>query len=271
MTTAAATAAPPSLTASRWALLFGNFAIGCGVMVVAGALNDLTNSLHISAALGGQLIAAAVAGWDRRRLLTLALAWYALGHVLSALMPDYAPLAAVRVITMLGAAVFTPQAAAAIGSLTPPAERGRAITFIFLGWSVASVLGMPLASYVGDTFGWRYAFALVGVLAAVSAAWVWTAVPDGVKPPALSLAAWREVFTHPVLMAIVLVTALQGAGQFTVFSYFAPYYKQVLGASPAEVSALFFWFGACGFVGNVLLSRFIDRIGAARAVAVLVL
>ena len=128
MTIAAATAQPPALTASRWALLFGNFAIGCGVMVVAGALNDLTHSLHISAALGGQLIAlaaavmcfgapllaAAVAGWDRRRLLTLALAWYALGHLLSALMPGYAPLAAVRVITMLGAAVFTPQAAAAI-------------------------------------------------------------------------------------------------------------------------------------------------------------
>ena len=127
MTIAAATAQPPALTASRWALLFGNFAIGCGVMVVAGALNDHTHSLHISAALGGQLIAlaaavmcfgapllaAAVAGWDRRRLLTLALAWYAVGHLMSALMPDYAPLAAVRVVTMLGAAVFTPQAAAA--------------------------------------------------------------------------------------------------------------------------------------------------------------
>ena len=50
MTTAAATAAPPALTASRWALLFGNFAIGCGVMVVAGSLNDLTHSLHISTA-----------------------------------------------------------------------------------------------------------------------------------------------------------------------------------------------------------------------------
>jgi predicted MFS family arabinose efflux permease len=270
--------------ASRWALLFGNFAIGCGVMVVPGSLNDLTHSLRISVALGGQLIAlaagvmcfgapllaAAVAGWDRRRLLAMALVWYALGHGLSALMPGYAPLAAVRVATMLGAAVFTPQAAAAIGTMAEPAERGRAITFIFLGWSVASVLGMPLAAFVGESFGWRYAFALVGALAAIGAGWVWAVVPDGVKPPALSLAAWREVFTHPVLMAIVLVTALQGAGQFTVFSYFAPYYRQVLGASAGEVSLLFFWFGACGFVGNVLLSRFIDRIGAARAVGLMV-
>jgi len=274
-----------SITATRWSLLFGNFAIGCGVMVVAGALNDLARSLQVSVALGGQLIAmaaavmcfgapllAAVVGrWDRRHLLALALAWYAIGHALSALMPNYVSLAAVRMLTVLGAAVFTPQAAAAIGTMAAPAERGRAITFVFLGWSLASVLGVPLASYIGESLGWRYAFGLVALLSAIGAVWVWSVMPNGVKPPALSLSAWREVFTHPVLMAIVLVTALQGAGQFTLFSYFAPYYKQVVNATPAQVSLLFFWFGFCGFVGNVLLSRYIDRLGAARAVTITML
>ena len=79
-----------------------------------------------------------------------------------------------------------------MGLLVPPGQRGRAITFVFLGWSVASVLGMPLAAWVGETLGWRAAFGLVSVLAAVGAAWVWRRMPDGVKPPALSMAAWRE-------------------------------------------------------------------------------
>ena len=65
----------------------------------------------------------------------------------------------------------------------------------------------------------------------LAAAGVWRALPDGIRPPALSLADWRTVFTHPVLMAIVAVTAMSSAGQFTLFSYFAPYYRQVLGAS----------------------------------------
>jgi predicted MFS family arabinose efflux permease len=268
---------------ARWALMAGNFVIGCGVMVVAGSLNDLTRSLQVSVALGGQLIAAAavvmcvgapllaaaVGGWDRRRLLTLALVWYALGHAASALMPSYATLLPVRAATMLAAAVFTPQAAAAIGWLAPPERRGRAITFIFLGWSVASVFGMPLHSYIGEALGWRWAFALVAVLGAGAAAWVWAVMPDGVRPPALSLRAWREVLTHPALMAIVAVTALSGAGQFTVFSYFAPYYKALLGAGATEISLLFAWFGVFGLIGSLLLSRHIDRIGAARAVAVL--
>jgi predicted MFS family arabinose efflux permease len=273
------------LGAIRWSLLFGNFAIGCGVMVVPGSLNDLTRSLQVSVALGGQLItlaaavmaigapllAAAVARWDRRRLLALALLWYALGHAAAALMPSYAWLAPMRALSVLGAAVFTPQAAAVVGALAPPERRGRAITFVFLGWSLASVLGLPLHSYIGEAFGWRWAFALAALLAAIGAAWVWNALPDGVRPPALDLRAWKEVFSHPVLMAIVLVTALSSAGQFTVFSYFAPYYKQAIGATATEVSLLFAWFGVFGLIGNVMLSRHVDRFGAARAVGVLLL
>ena len=149
--------------------MFGNFVIGCGVMVVPGTLNDIARSLQVSVALAGQLIAIAaatmafgapllagwVAGFDRRRLLALALLWYGAGHGLSALMPSYAALWPVRAATMLGAAVFTPQAAAAIGFMAAPQERGRAITFIFLGWSVASVLGLPMSAWLGETFGWR--------------------------------------------------------------------------------------------------------------------
>ena len=273
---------PPGASAqARWSLLAGNFVIGCGVMVVAGTLNDLARSLEVSVALAGQLIAIGalvmgvgapllanwVAGFDRRRLLALTLAWYAAGHALSALMPDYAALAPVRALCMLGAAVFTPQAAAAIGHMSPPEQRGRAITFVFLGWSVASVAGMPIAAWIGETYGWRMAFAAVAALGFASAAWVYAAVPDGVKPAALSRAAWREAFTQPALMAIVVVTALQSAGQFTLFSYFAPYYRQTLSASPAQISAMFFWFGLFGLLGNVLLTRHIDRFGAARCVS----
>lgn len=265
---------------SRWALLYGNFVVGAGVMVVAGTLNDIARSLQVSVALAGQLIAIGalvmglgapllagwVAGFDRRRLLAISLVWYALGHGLSALMPDWGSLWPVRALCMLAAAVFTPQAAAAMGHLAEPAQRGRAITFVFLGWSLASVLGVPAAAWIGETLGWRVAFGAIAVLSLVGAAWIAFVVPDGVKPAALSLAAWKEVFSHPVLMAIVAVTALQAAGQFTLFSYFAPYHKLVLGASAADIGALFAWFGVFGLIGNVVLSRVVDRLGADRAV-----
>ena len=183
-------------------------------------------------------------------------------------MADYAALWPARALTMLAAAVFTPQAAAAVGFMASPQERGRAITFIFLGWSMASVFGMPLSAWIGESFGWRSAFATVAALAIVAALWVHRVVPDGVRPAALSLRAWLGVFGHPVLMAIVLVTALSASGQFTLFSFFAPYYRQELGVSPGAVSFLFLWFGAFGLAGNLAMARVIDRLGAPWCVGV---
>ena len=268
------------LVRAKWALLAGNFAIGTGVMAVAGTLNDLSVSLNVSLPIAGQLIAIAavvmafgapmmagwVSGFDRRRLLTWSLIWYAAGHALCALMPSYAALWPVRALTVLAAAVFSPQAGAAIGFMSPPTQRGSSIAFVFLGWSVASVVGIPLAAWLGETQGWRMAFAGVAAISAVAAALVFWGMPNGVKPAALSLRAWKGVFTHPVLMGMVAVTALQAAGQFTLFSYFAPYYKQVLGVTPGQLTLLFVWFGAFGLVGNLLLARFIGRLGINRAV-----
>ena len=277
-------------TGARWsaasrALMGGNFAIGCGVMVVAGSLNDIAASLAVSAAVAGQLIAAAAAvmavgapllaaalgRFDRRRLLALALVWYALGHLLAAAMPGLASLLPVRVISVLGAAVFTPQAAAAINVLAPAEHRGRAMTTVFMGWSLASVLGVPVGSLVAETLGWRWAFVGVAGLSAGAAWAVWRTLPDGVLPPPLSRSSWRAVLTDPLLMAIVAVTALSAAGQFTLFSYVAPYHRQVLGAGAVAISLLFFWFGGFGLIGNLLLTRWIDRLGATRCVHIALL
>ena len=280
MTNISSRSAKSPLPKVLWSLLFGNFVIGTGVMVVPGTLSDISHSLQVSVATAGQLIAAGafliclsaplfaavVAGWDRRRLLALSMLWYGVLHGLCAMMPDFASLLPVRVLTMLSPAIFTPQAAACVGLLLPEQQRGRAITFVFLGWSVASVVGMPLGALLGGLWGWRSAFLLVAVLGLISAAWVWRAMPDGIKPPALSRAAWRATLQSSALMMCILVTVLYSAGQFVLFAYFAPYYKAALNITPIQLSLLFAWFGAFGLLGNVWMSRHIDRLGASRMV-----
>ena len=131
MTTPTERAGGPPLPAAIWAFLFGNFVIGSGVMVVPGTLNDISTSLAVSVPVAGQLISVAalvmclgapllasvVAGWDRRRLLALTMAWYGVLHLLSALMPAFAPLMLVRVFAVLAPAIFTPQAASCVSQL----------------------------------------------------------------------------------------------------------------------------------------------------------
>ncbi|MBY0464174.1 MAG: MFS transporter [Burkholderiales bacterium] len=260
--------------------MVGNFVIGTGVMVVPGTLNDISHNLQVSVpqagflitagamlmGLGAPVLASVVAGWDRRKLLAVTLLWYGMLLGACALAPGYDTLLPLRVLAMLAPAIFTPQAAASVGLMVSPAKRGKAITFVFLGWSVASVAGMPLGAWAGGTWGWRWAFGGVALLAMVSAAWVWRAMPTGIRPAALSRTAWaRAVGSRPLMLAVG-VTLLSSFGQFTLFSYFAPFFKQTLQVDASTLSLLFLWFGAFGLLGNLGLTRVIDRVGAARAV-----
>ena len=109
---------------------------------------------------------------------------------------------------------------------------------------------------------------MITVLSLISAAWVWRTLPDGVRPPALSREAWGRTFASRPLMLCIAVTVLYAAGQFVLLYYLAPFFRQTLNASAAVTSLLFMCFGAFGFLGNVLMSRHIDRIGADRAVLI---
>ena len=272
-------AASAPLPHALWALMAGNFVIGTGVMVVPGTLVDISASLGISIPQAGQLITAAaimmgvgaplfatiVAGWDRRRLLTISLLWYALLLGLCALAPNHAALLPLRVLAVISPAIFTPQAAASVGLLVSPAQRGRAVTFVFLGWSVASVMGLPLSAWIGNGLGWRWAFVMVAVMSLVSAFWVWRAMPNGIRPAALSRKSWGATLGSAALMMVVGVTLLMSFAQFVLFSYFAPYFVQTLGMGGGALSLMFLWFGAFGLLGNVVVSRYIDQIGAPRA------
>jgi predicted MFS family arabinose efflux permease len=131
---------------------------------------------------------------------------------------------------------------------------------------MASVLGLPIGALIGGHFGWRAAFMLIALLSVVSAVWIWRWLPSGIRPAALSRESWGRVLKSPLLMGVVCVTALQGSGQFVLFSYFAPLLKQQLGANATELGLVWAWFGACGVVGNVVVSRYIDRVGAPRMV-----
>jgi predicted MFS family arabinose efflux permease len=265
-----------------WALLFGNFVIGTGVMLVPGALNNISSNLNVSIASAGQLItggavlmclgapifAALVGGWDRRKLLAGTMLWYGVLHAACALAPNYPALMVLRVLAMVAPAVFTPQAAAVAGLLVPPEQRGRAITMVFLGWSVASVVGAPFGAWISGTLGWRMAFGLLALLAAASSLWVWRALPSGVRPPALSAQLWRETLSSKVLLSAVAVTAISSAGQFVLFAYQAPFLVSAVQATPAMIALYFAVFGAFGFTGNLLMSRNVDRLGAPRGVLI---
>lgn len=265
-----------SSRASLLALCFGNFVIGTGALIVPGMLPSLAQGLGVSLPLAGQLItafaasvcvgapllAAATSRYDRRALLAATLLVYVAGHLAAALLSSFVPILFARIVTSAGAALFTAQAAAVTALLVPAQARGRAIAFVFLGWSIASVAGVPLGAYVGATLGWRAGFALVAGAALVGAFGVWHTVPAGLHVKPADSAMWRRMLSDRALVATVAVTALFMAASFALFSYFVPAVQALVGASPMVLSALLAAFGIAAVTGNALAARYMDRFGA---------
>lgn len=271
--------------ASLWALLFGNLAIGTGVMIVAGVLNELAADLAVAPPVAGQLIsasavtlaigapvaAAVTSRFDRRNLLALSLAWYAAGLFASAACASFPQLLAVRLSTIISAAIFTPQAAATAALLSPPETRGRAMAFTFLGWSIASVIGVPFGSWLSGAFGWRSAFVATGLLATAGSVAVYATLPRGLRVQPLSLQSWLDVARHPLLSRVLLVTILSASGQFAVLAYIGPYLLWLVDADANGRALGLATIGLTGLLGNVLVARTIDRLGPDRAVQVALL
>jgi len=260
------------------AVFLGNFVVGCGVLVVPGMLDLLANDLAISvpkagallslAALtmcvGAPLLAAVTSRVDRRLLLVLSLLLLAVGHLACAFAPDFATLMWIRPISVLGAAVFTPQAAATLSLMIAPEERPMALTSAFVGWSLASVLGMPIGNLLAHALSWRASFAVVAALGLFSALIVWRVIPAGLKVAPLSLKSWGEVLGGTRLRWILLATMVWCTGHFAVLGYITAALRKGVEASPAMQAALMALMGVSGLIGNIALSRWVTRIGADR-------
>jgi len=152
-----------------FALLLGNLVIGTGILLPAGMLSYIAADFAVTVPIAGWLIAVSglvvglgspvfatlAGGFDRRSLLIGSMLLYAAGHLASAFAPNFLTLLVIRGVMTVAAGVFTPQAAAAVGLLVPGERRASGIAFIFLGWSLASVAGIPLGAL--SPAGWERA------------------------------------------------------------------------------------------------------------------
>ncbi len=266
---------------SRVALMSGNFIVGVSVVGPAGMLPDLARGLSVGIYEAGLLvtfgavilcIGSPVMAWlttriDRRTLLVATLAIIALGQAASALAPNYATILAVRLGMLMIAAIYTPQAASTVAMIVPEKERSSAISFVFLGWSLAIAGGLPLITYLATHFGWRMTFGVFAAIAAAIALLLLVTLPRGLQGAPLSLHSFRTIARNKPIMLILLLTLLQTSGLFSVVIYMAPLVERLAGAGPAVSGSYFAILGTAGFIGNVIATSIVTSVGTQRTLA----
>lgn len=263
-------------------LAFGAFAIGTEGFVIAGLLPGLARDLGVSIAAAGQLVTAfaltyavggpvlsvATASVDRKRLLAGSLAVFLGGNLLAAFAGGYWQLLAARLAMALAAATFMPAASAYAAAAAPPERRGRALSIIYGGLTLAVAVGSPLGVAVGERYGWRRTFLAVAGLSALAGLGLRSlprAAPAATPTLAERLAAGRR----PDVLAVLASTALVLAGLFTFYTYLAPFLGVAGGLRGQGVALVLFVFGLGGVAGNLLGGAAADRWGPRRVVAAL--
>ncbi|MBV6814786.1 MFS transporter [Xanthomonas campestris pv. passiflorae] len=261
---------PPALLA----LTIGAFGIGTTEFVIMGLLQQVAADLGVSLSAAGLLISGyalgvfvgapvltlASARLPRKAVLVGLMLIFTVGNVACALAPDYTSLMVARMLTSLAHGTFFGVGAVVATSLVPAERRASAISLMFAGLTVATLLGVPAGAWLGLQLGWRatfWAVAAIGVLATAAVA-VWVPAAAGAATPV----SWRQevaVLQRGQVLLALAITVVGYAGVFAVFTYIQPLLLQVTGFAQAAVSPVLLVFGVGMIVGNLLGGRLADR------------
>ncbi|PYB69230.1 MFS transporter [Pseudomonas sp. LB-090624] len=256
------------------AMALGSFAIGTGEFAIMGLMPDIASNLQLSEPQVGHAISAyalgvmvgaptlAILGAKllRKHMLLLLMLLYALGNLATALAPSFGGLVAFRFISGLPHGAYFGIAAVVASSMVAKDQRAGAVARVMMGLTLAMLLGNPVATFLGQYFGWRSAFVLVGVIALCTIALVWRFVPQRHDEARSDPRKELQAFTQPQVWMALAIASIGFAGMFCVFSYLAPTMLQVTQVSPQWIPFGLAAFGVGGIVGNIAGGKLFDRL-----------
>ncbi len=256
------------------ALTLGGFAIGTSEFAAMGLMPDIARDYAVSEPQVGHLISLYALGvvvgapllailggrLPRRTLLIALMAFYAFGNLATALAPGYASSLVARFIAGLPHGAYFGVAALSAVAISPPQQRGRAVSLVMLGLTVAILVGNPVATRIGQLAGWRWAFVLVAAIAATTALLVAAYMPRDRPMVTRALDELRAFNRLPVWQALA-IGAIGFAGMFCVFSYLAPTMLQVTRVTSGWIPIGLAGFGVGAVLGNGLGGWLFDRLG----------
>ncbi|MDP9822192.1 MFS transporter [Nocardioides massiliensis] len=266
----------PSVPSGRaalaiFALAMGGFAIGTTEFVTMGLLpevaagigEDIPTTGHVISAyaagvvVGAPVIVSLAARLPRRGLVIALIVALGLGNALTALANDYTTMLLARFVAGLPHGAYFGVASLIAASLVPPGQRGRAVSRVMLGLSVATVAGVPASTWLGQSLGWRSAYWLVVGIAAVTAVML-RAVPARPGDPHATVRRELAALRRPQVLVAVLTGMVGFGGVFAMYSYVAPLVRQETGLGAGTVPWFLLAFGIGSVLGTWLAGRLAD-------------
>ncbi|MXR36139.1 MFS transporter [Craterilacuibacter sinensis] len=267
-----------------WALTLSAFAIGTTEFVIVGLIPTIAQSLGVSVpsagllvslyalgvAVGAPVLTALTGRVPRKQLLLGLMALFTVGNLVAWMAPGYEALMAARVLTGLAHGVFFSIGSTIATSLVPKEKAASAIAIMFTGLTVALVTGVPLGTWIGQSFGWQATFLAVALLGVVAFVGSLLLVPKNIaQPEPASILTQMAVLKKPRLLLVYAMTALGYGGSFTAFTYLAPILEQVTGMGASSITLVMLVYGVSVAFGNIWGGKLADKKGPIRALQII--
>ncbi|MEE3879101.1 MFS transporter [Vibrio sp. YYF0003] len=266
------------------ALTLSAFAIGTTEFVIVGLIPTMASDLQVSlpsagllvslyalgVAVGAPVLTALTGKWNRKHVLLAVMSLFVAGNVMAWQAPGYNTLILARILTGLAHGVFFSIGSTIATGLVSKEKAASAIAIMFTGLTVALVTGVPLGTYIGQSFGWQATFLTVAVLGLVALIGSALLVPSNLKqPPVTKLTSQLKVLTQPRLLLVYSITALGYGGTFTAFTFLAPILEQVSGFGSSAIGLIMLVYGVSVAVGNIWGGKMADKMGPIKALKVI--
>ena len=255
------------------ALATGAFGIGVTEFSPMGLLPLIAADLEVSIPTAGLLVSAyavgvmvgaplmtLTTGHIRRRTLLIGLAAiFTIGNLMAALADSYGMLMAARIVTSLNHGAFFGVGSVVAASVVPPGRAASAVAAMFVGLTLATVVGVPFATWIGEQWGWRAPFWGIAILGLVTMAALRCTLPDRAAPKSGGALAELRMLGRGSVLAALLLTVLGASAMFTVYTYIVPILQRETEASIGFVTAMLVVYGLGLTLGNWLGGRYADR------------
>ncbi|MBB0993500.1 MFS transporter, partial [Dietzia sp. SLG510A3-40A3] len=259
------------------ALALGGFGIGVTEFAAMGLLRSIAEGFGLTEPQAGNVISAYALGvvvgaplltvwtsrWRRRTLLLVLMAMFTAGNVAAAFAPTAEILVAARFVAGIPHGAYFGVASLVAASLAGPGRQARAVSQVLLGLSVANVIGVPAATWLGETIGWQSAFLAVGVIGALTVAAIFVVVPEPTGAVVVRAREELAALARPQILATLAVGSVGFGGMFAVYTYIQWTMVDVAGIDPGWMPAVLAVYGlgmvAGNLLGGVVADRDLDR------------
>ncbi|WP_421507227.1 MFS transporter [Erwinia rhapontici] len=264
---------PSRLPAAVYTLGFGVFALVTSEFQVAALMNIMTTDLHITLpmtgylitvyalamAIGGPLLALLLLKHPPRRSLLILLTLFIASQALGAVAGSYLPLVIARILTGAVAGAYIGCAVSTGVKLVPEQQIPAAITVVLGGLMIGTVIGLPLASFIGNLAGWRVSFWSVVVITLLALWLTQKTLPSTLAPDDINLKEELRALKNPTLWRAYSTSLLIIGATFAGFSYFTPILSAQTGFSSVQVTGLLLVYGMATVLGNAVVGRLAGR------------